>query len=248
MDFPQAMAALEAAGTEQCRKIYRRHGMSEPLFGVSYAALGKLQKEIKRDEALAERLWASGNGDARVLAAMICVPAQAPLDRWVRDLDSYPVTDAFAKHAAAPAPGAFERALGWIDADAEWVESAGWSVIAMVAMGKGGPDDDRLAALLPRIEREIHGAKNRVRYHMNGAIAAIGLRGEALRDAAVAVAKRVGPVEVDHGDTGCETPLAADVIRRGWERKAAKASGAKAPAKKTAKAATAAKTAKKGSK
>ena len=33
MTFDAAMAALEAAGTEQTRKTYRRHGASDPLFG-----------------------------------------------------------------------------------------------------------------------------------------------------------------------------------------------------------------------
>ena len=45
---------LELLGTEQTRKIYRRHGVGENQFGVSYANLGKLKKRIKVNHALAE--------------------------------------------------------------------------------------------------------------------------------------------------------------------------------------------------
>lgn len=238
MDLAEAMAALEAAGTEQTRKTWRRHGMKDPIFGVLYGAMEKIRKSIGRDQALADALWKTGNGDARVLAAMISVPAKAPLEKWVRDLECSAITDAFSKWAAAPAPGAFERALAWIDADHEWIETAGWSVLGHLALAKGGPDDEAFATLLPRIEREIHGAKNRVRYTMNGLLAGIGLRSEALRLEAVPVAERVGYVEVDHGPTACETPLATTVIAKGWARREARTA---APAKTSAGAATAAK-------
>jgi hypothetical protein len=34
MDLATAMTTLEAAGTEQNRKTYRRHGARDPMFGV----------------------------------------------------------------------------------------------------------------------------------------------------------------------------------------------------------------------
>ena len=39
----------------------------------------------------------------------------------------------------------------------------------------------------------------------------------------LAAARRIGKVEVDHGDTGCKTPDAVDYIRKMAERRAAKA-------------------------
>lgn len=38
MTFGEVMSMLEAAGTAQNRKVYARHGVPEPMFGVSYAA------------------------------------------------------------------------------------------------------------------------------------------------------------------------------------------------------------------
>ena len=53
MTYEETMQALEAAGTAQNRKVYVRHGVAPPAFGVSYGELGKLKKRIKTDAALA---------------------------------------------------------------------------------------------------------------------------------------------------------------------------------------------------
>ncbi|MCY4422680.1 MAG: DNA alkylation repair protein, partial [Acidimicrobiaceae bacterium] len=58
-DIGTVMAELEAAGTAQNRKVYARHGAAEPMFGVSYADLGKIAKPIKTDHHLAQQLWDS---------------------------------------------------------------------------------------------------------------------------------------------------------------------------------------------
>ena len=56
---------------------------------------------------------------------------------------------------------------------------------------------------------------------MNGALIAIGLRSPALRKKAVAAARRIGKVDVDHGETGCKTPDADSYIEKaGGRRKA----------------------------
>ncbi len=49
---------------------------------------------------------------------------------------------------------------------------------------------------------------------MNCALIAIGRRTPRLRRAATAAAKRIGPVEVNHGATGCKTPDAVAAIAK----------------------------------
>lgn len=63
---------------------------------------------------------------------------------------------------------------------------------------------------------------------MNGALIAIGCRNEVIRAAALAAAERIGPVDVDHGDTACDTPDARASIEKAWASAAAK--GAVSPA------------------
>lgn len=211
----QALAALEQAGTAQNRKVNAKHGVGPAQCGVSYAELKKLAKAAGCDQALAVGLWGSGNHDARVLATMVADPAAftAPeLDAWARDLDNYLVCDAFGS-LVARSPLAAGRATAWRGHKGEWVATAGWNVTAHLAM-RDDADEPALAALIPGIAGAIHDRPNRVRHAMNMALIAIGARGGALEKAALAAAARIGKVEVDHGETSCRTPDAADYIRR----------------------------------
>lgn len=225
MTLEQAVAQLEQSGSEQTRKTYGRHGIVMPMFGVSYAALGKLKKQIKRDQALAEGLWATGNHDARVLALMIADPARTTpdlLQTWVHELTNYVITDAFSAFAAQVST-IRPLAEAWIDADHEWIEAAGWNVLAVLCGQPDALSDADCLAYLARIERDIAGAKNRVRYSMNQVVINIGVRGGDLERAACDTAARIGVVHVDHGLTGCKTPDALSYIRKTLDYRAKKA-------------------------
>ena len=58
---------------------------------------------------------------------------------------------------------------------------------------------------------------------MNNALIAFGVRNPALEKKAMAVAQAIGKVEVDHGDTSCQTPDAAAYIKKTLERRRQKA-------------------------
>ena len=61
MTCKDTLKQLKAMGTAQDRKVYSRHGMKGDLYGVSYANLKKVAREIKVDHALARQLWETGN-------------------------------------------------------------------------------------------------------------------------------------------------------------------------------------------
>src|SRR5262245_51761854 len=122
MKLQQAMQKLAGAGTEQNRKGYERHGVRGPAFGVSYANLGKLAREISTDQDLAEELWATGNHDARMLATMVADPAAntpALLEAWLAGIDNGVLADALAK-LAARTPAADECMRRWTTSADEW--------------------------------------------------------------------------------------------------------------------------------
>lgn len=54
---------------------------------------------------------------------------------------------------------------------------------------------------------------------MNGALIAIGIRNSTLQRQAIAAAKQIGKVEVDHGRTSCKTPDAVAYINKAVQRK-----------------------------
>ena len=215
MTAAEAMRALEAMGTAQNRKIYARHGVPEKQFGVSFANLGKPAKQIKTDHVLAGQLWATGNADARLLATMIADPAltaEKQLRTWIKDSTYYVLADAVSKFASRTkhARACMDR---WIASKEEFTAAAGWTLVAIFS-GDPSIPDAYFAERVSKAERNIPTAKNRTKHAMNMALIGIGLRNAKLKKQVLAAAKRIGPVEVDHGETGCKTPEIASYIAK----------------------------------
>jgi 3-methyladenine DNA glycosylase AlkD len=210
------MKELRANGTAQTRKILKNHGVRGEAFGVSYAVLGKMKKKIKVDQALAEQLWATGNYDARILATMIADPAATSartLNAWARDLEDRHLAGALS-NVAAEAPSAIKQMEKWTKARNELIGCAGWHTLASIARQDNDLPDGYFEDYLGIIESDIHSSKNWVRYAMNNALINIGVRNPKLEKKAIATARKIGRVEVDHGTTGCKTPDAEPYIKK----------------------------------
>jgi len=224
LTLSEAVAALEAAGSEQTRRTYARHGVTLPMFGVSFATLKTLAKRIKVDHELAIELWETGNFDARNLALKVVDPARmspADLDRW-STAPTARMCGSYVAHVAAEGPHAHACVERWLCAEHEHQRTIGWKLVAALAMLDETLADVAFTARLAAIERSIHSAPNAEREAMNQAVIAIGCRNTALREAATAAARRIGKVEIDHGDTACKTPDAVDSIDKAWAHAQAK--------------------------
>lgn len=224
MTLDEAMKALERAGSAQTKKTYARHGAVEPMFGVSFAFLKGLYKRIGVDHELALALWDTGNFDARNLAVKIVDPARmssADLDRWARDKYAR-MCAMYVAALAAEGPHASAKAAQWLASKDEAHRCAGWGLVGQLVARDAAAPDSWFAERLAAIESGIRAAPNDERYAMNGALIAIGGRSPALRKAALAASKRIGRVEVDHGDTACKTPEAAPYIEKMWSHATAK--------------------------
>ncbi len=221
MNKNEVLQQLAEMGTAQNRKVYGKHGVKGEQYGVSVANLKKLKKQIKVDQPLAQALWQTGNHDARYLATLIADTKNidAPtLEAWAQDLDNYVIADTFSG-MVSQTPLARQKMESWTGSDSEWIGQVGWNLLAHLAMKDKSLPDDYFRPYLQIIEKEIHHRKNRVRYSMNSALIAMGIRNETLQQEAVAVAQKIGPVEVDHGETNCQTPSAVEYIEKTMARK-----------------------------
>ncbi|MEO0447128.1 MAG: DNA alkylation repair protein [Verrucomicrobiota bacterium] len=229
MTATEALAELESKGTEQTRKIYLRHGVVEEMFGVSYGDLDKLAKVIRRQKAteIADDLWESQNHDAKVLATKLfgdqpMTQAHAnQLAKGVRHpLQSTGLAEVVAKQEYAPV-----LAEKWIVLSVTrslWKVHLGWATVASIAVAKKPPrkvENSWFHPMIETIESTIHDSPNDLRGQMNDSLIAIGSRDETLRDLALDAAKRIGVVDVDHGETSCKTPDATAYIEKVWARK-----------------------------
>ena len=210
------MVQLRSAGTEQNRKVYARHGAAEPMFGVSYKDLGRIAKPLRTDHALGGDLWDSGNHDARVLALRVAdasAMTKTRARRWLRDVDNYILAEALGG-LLAQTRQARELSNEWRDSPSEWPASVGWFLVACTAEQRDIWSADELRTLMGQICAEIAERPNRVRHEMNAVLIAIGLRDGNLRRSVLKLAADIGPIQVDHGETGCKTPAIAPYIDR----------------------------------
>jgi 3-methyladenine DNA glycosylase AlkD len=253
------MKRLEALGTEPIKKTWQRHGAGENCYGVKFADLVALAKTMRKElpdpasrQALAVALWQTGNADARAYALEIGEPELLDakgLDSWLDGVRFKMLVDIFASFVGR-SPHCMTKLREWTGSRDETLAQAGWILVASWAQYSGTPkagcrggwgaaalsaaqEETELLRLLGVIEKNIHSAPNFVKAAMNMALIAVGIRGGVLHAAAVAAAKRIGKVEVDHGDTACKTPDAIPYMEKALARKAGKGGGAK-PAKKAA--------------
>jgi 3-methyladenine DNA glycosylase AlkD len=216
MTLQEVMKQLKACGTEQNRKTWGRHGIQGEMFGVSFANLYKFQKQIKIDHELAEQLWATDNHDAQVLATLIadpCAMTDKKIEEWAKDLKNNGLALLYS-NLLIRSPLARKKAEKWHKSKDELIASLGWMLISRLALGDNELPDEYFDPYLKLIESGIHKQKNWVRYEMNGALITIGLRNDRLEKKATIVAKSIGKVIVDHGETNCKTPDAVEYIAR----------------------------------
>lgn len=218
MSLDEVMRALEKAGTAQTKKTYARHGAREPMFGVLFSFLKTLHKKIGVDHDLALALWDTGNFDARNLAFRLVDLARVTpelLERWSRDTTVH-MCAGYVSVLAAETPFGWEKAKAWLASADESQRCAGWALVGQLALRAPAVPDAWLLERLREIERGLSAAQNDERSAMNGALISLGCRSPALRKAALAVARKLGKVEVDHGDTWCKTPDAGPYIEKMW--------------------------------
>ncbi|HEX7898338.1 MAG TPA: DNA alkylation repair protein [Planctomycetota bacterium] len=213
MTAKDVLAALKKAGKPATAAIYKRHGAGDNVFGALTSEIEKLRKKIKTDHALALELWASGNEEARALACQIADPATADVRAWAA---CSRFVSGYLAALAAKTRDVDALMAAWAASRDEHARAMGYTTLAVRL--KNGDSLDA-GPWIARIEGEIHASPNAARHAMNNALIAIGVFVPELRAKAVAAAKRVGKVDVDHGETSCETPDAVAYIAKAAKRR-----------------------------
>ncbi|MFZ1085946.1 MAG: DNA alkylation repair protein [Terracidiphilus sp.] len=215
------MADLKSKGREQTRKIYARHGMDlERVLGVSTADMKVIAKSIKGQQALACELYGTGVMEAMYLAGMVADGAKLSreqLNAWVEGAANLQMIFEYTvpwvtvenQHARA-------LALQWIKSKKEHIAAAGWSTYAGLLATR--PDDQldlaEIESLLETVVQQIGSAPNRVRYTMNTFVISVGSYFKPLLERAKAVARQIGTVSVEMGETACKVPVATGAIEK----------------------------------
>jgi hypothetical protein len=113
-------------------------------------------------------------------------------------------------------PKAREVALEWMDSKEPNLAASGWSSYAGLLSVKSDDllDLREVERLMDRVVKEIGTAPNRVKYNMNYFVIAVGCYVKPLSKQAKTVAKQLGQVKVDMGETECRVPAATAYIEK----------------------------------
>jgi 3-methyladenine DNA glycosylase AlkD len=165
-----------------------RYGINTAnTLGIPVTELRKLARGL-HDHTLAQQLWDTGIHEARILAALVDIPAQvdeAQMERWVLDFDSWDVCDQVCFHLFDRTPHAVSKAHAWSGRPEEFVKRAGFALMASLALHDKKAPDEVFLGFLPDIRREAGDGRNFVKKAVNWALRGIGKRSASLRLAAI---------------------------------------------------------------
>ena len=223
MDFELVMQELEALGKERIKKTYISNGAHEPLFGVATGAMKPIAKKIKKNQPLAEQLYATGNYDAMYFAGVIADPktmTEADFDRWIDAAYFYMLSDYVVAVTLAETDIAQDVADKWIASGEELKMSAGWSCYCWLLGNRKDSEfsPSKLAGMLDQVEKTIHDSPDRTKSAMNNFIYTVGVSYLPLHDKAVETAKAVGPVEIKRDKKKSSILLASENIQKEIDR------------------------------
>jgi 3-methyladenine DNA glycosylase AlkD len=223
MDLEMVMQELEALGKERLKKMYISNGAHEPVFGVATGAMKPLAKKIKKNQPLAEQLYATGNYDAMYFAGIIADPmamTEADFERWIDEAYFYMLSDFVVAVTLAETKIAQAVADKWIASGVELRMSAGWSCYCWLLGNRPDAEfsENKIGSMLDQVETKIHESPDRTKSAMNSFIYTVGISYMPLHDKAVETAKAVGPVEIRRDKKKNSVLLASENIQKEVDR------------------------------
>jgi len=223
MTAKEILAELKPLGNEGYKRVIFNHGVQEPCYGVKISELQKIRKRIKKDYELALDLYETGNYDAMYLAGLIADDARMTrkdLNRWAARSNCRPLSATTVSWVAAGSAHGWELGLEWIDSKKPLIAAAGWGTLGSLLSIKedAALDLAALKGLLERAQKSIHQAPDLVRREMNSFVIAVGCYVRSLTETAIRIGEKIGPVDVNVGNTSCQVPFAPDYIRKVQKR------------------------------
>jgi 3-methyladenine DNA glycosylase AlkD len=225
MKLAEAMAKLEALGSEKTRAYNAKNGAGANQFGVIMGDIRAVAKEIKSDPALAKELWATGNLEARLLSILITKPKELSKDEvgeMVRAVDYAWLADWLNSCIVKAHPQKEEMRMEWMKSKHPAEARAGWSLTTERI--EKSPEGLNFDALLDRIEEEMATADPLPQWTMNFALIAIGVNHPKYRKRALEIGEKLGVHRDYPCSKGCTSPFAPIAINELVSRQAQTAS------------------------
>ena len=211
MEYEEVIARLKSRANPDNVAGMARYGINtDKTLGLSIYDLRKIAREIKKDHALALKLWRSGIHEARILASMVDEPervTEAQLERWVKDFNSWDVVDQVSD-LIWRTPFVIKKIHEWSKRDEEFVRRTAFSLIAEIAWHDKEMADAGFEQFFPVIKAAATDERNFVKKAVNWSLRNIGKRNKPLNKRAIEVAR-----EIQKMDSKSARWIAADALR-----------------------------------
>ena len=201
MNVRAVVDSLRKQSSKAQRDSLSRYGIVAPTaLGVSVGALKKISKDLGRQQALAEDLWATGIYEARMLAAFVGEPdlvTPALMDRWCKEFDNWAVCDQVCFHLFDRTPHAWSKVEKWAKRKPEFEKRAAFALLWGLTVHDKHAEDASYIRALKLIESAADDDRHFVKKAVNMALRATGKRNPKLRVAAIGTAKRLASSDVE---------------------------------------------------
>jgi 3-methyladenine DNA glycosylase AlkD len=181
-------------------------------FGIGLTKLKALSKKIGKNHELSLELWKENNYDVKIMSILIEDPkfiTETFIDERVKKLNKGFV-HVFCTVLMAKLPFLKKKVDEWTKSKDDLIRRFGYASLYVLAKGGEEIEDKYFESYLDIIEKNLQKEENMVKDSMNNSILTIGMRNKNLNRKAIAVARKVGKVEVYYGDNSCE---AVDCIK-----------------------------------
>tara|TARA_R110002096_G_scaffold238581_19_gene430231 strand:+ start:11959 stop:12660 length:702 start_codon:yes stop_codon:yes gene_type:complete len=214
MTATEVMALLEENRNERGIRNWDRLGEGTgglESFGIGLTKLRKLAKQVGRDHELALRLWESDNHDARLIGLLIDDPrvmTREQAEQQVEKVGIGSLAHVFSSCDAtlAKAPFVFKLASDWIKATDSLRKRCGYGLVYELSKNtrKKELTDEFFLDCIDRIREQFESEDLWVRMAMGSALMGIGKRNPKLNQAAVDLARELGPIDFSEDGNRCE--------------------------------------------
>lgn len=179
--------------------------------GIGLTVLRKLAKKVGRNHGVAKELWLSDIYDVKVFSLLIEDPKLMTVEQAESQVDHlYPghLAHVYSSCDAALAKTSFvvPLLLEWINSKVTIRKRCGYGLLYEVSKSKkkSAPPNSFFLERIKQISSSFQDEKNVIKVAMGGALMGIGKRNVELNTAALKVAQKMGPIEINSGITDCE--------------------------------------------
>lgn len=180
-------------------------------FGLGLTQLRKLAKTIGRNHQLALECWQSDYYDVKVIGLLIDEPKKITVEQAEKQVEGLGVgmlTHVFSFCGATLAKSeiAYDLAMSWQKSDSIPRKESSYGLLYELSKNKRDKrlNDHFFLTTISHINKTIDNEPKAIRLSMATALMGIGKRNLTLNKAAIDVAKRVGAIDFNEGDSKCE--------------------------------------------